>query len=185
VIACPAPRSACSHRRLRRTTGRAPRALCPGPHATVTPHATITNSGLALTATFRVNPRRSRYNSHFFRGLRTLDLSCSFFRPSRPFFSIGCALFDKNTRGGGTPFSALSTRALCFPKRFDRGSSCAVACPDVVGVANPLRPTSSAAHEFGLVPSYFAAFNRFCTSSPIVAVPTSRLHCYFDQEAPL
>ena len=53
-------------------------------------------------------------------------------------------------------------------------------------VANPLAPWSStAAHGFGLVRSYFAQLNRFCISSPIVAVPASRIHCYFDQEVPL
>jgi hypothetical protein len=35
--------------------------------------------------------------------LRTLYLSCGSFPGSRPLFSIACALFDKNTRGMGTP----------------------------------------------------------------------------------
>jgi hypothetical protein len=35
--------------------------------------------------------------------LRTLFLSCRSFSDSRPLFSIVCALFDKNTRGVGTP----------------------------------------------------------------------------------
>src|SRR5579859_1399348 len=32
--------------------------------------------------------------------LRTLDLSCTFFPRLDPLFSIACALFDQNTRGG-------------------------------------------------------------------------------------
>jgi hypothetical protein len=35
--------------------------------------------------------------------LRTLELSCDSFSHSRPLFSMACALFDKNTRGGIPP----------------------------------------------------------------------------------
>jgi hypothetical protein len=88
----------------------------------------------------------------------------------------------------GTPRPAVSgIRLLHFPKQFDLCVLCAVACPGLVEVANPLCPASApgVARGFGLVRSYLAALNRFCTCSPIVAVPRSRLHSSFDQEAPL
>jgi len=88
----------------------------------------------------------------------------------------------------GTPCSAVSgIRLLHFPRQFDLCVLCAVACPGLVGVANPLclASASGATRGFGLVRSYLAVLNRFCTSSPIVAVPRYQLHSSFDQEAPL
>src|SRR6266849_2521515 len=35
-----------------------------------------------------------------------------------------------------------------------------------------------------VVPSYVQSFHRFCTRSPIGALPPSRIHCCFDQEVP-
>ena len=44
-----------------------------------------------------------------FNSLRTLFLSCASFPHSNHLFSIACALFDKNTRGG-VPLQALLTK---------------------------------------------------------------------------
>src|SRR5579859_7128418 len=41
--------------------------------------------------------------------LRTLDLSCAFFSRLDPLFSIACALFDQNTRGGIPSHASVRT----------------------------------------------------------------------------
>jgi len=73
--------------------------------------ATIRLTELSRVATrqlcFPVTVRRSEPNPPRFKGLRALQLSCSFFRLSRPLFSMLCALLDKNTRGG------MPTRIHC------------------------------------------------------------------------
>lgn len=58
-------------------------------------------------------------NSFAFSSLRTLKLSCAFFRASRPLFSIACARFDRNARGVHMPRirfrSQRSTNRLLLP----------------------------------------------------------------------
>jgi hypothetical protein len=56
----------------------------------------------------RINVRCPEPNPPLFKGLSALQLSCSFFRLSRPLFSITSGLFCKNTGGMGTP------QNLCF-----------------------------------------------------------------------
>src|SRR5579864_1365662 len=86
-------------------------------------------------------------------------------------------------REGGLWLTPSGFRRTPSPRNPLAPGLCPVPCPGLVGVANPLRAASSAARGIGLVRSYFADLNRFCTCSPIVAVPTPRIHCYFDQEA--
>jgi hypothetical protein len=94
--------------RLQRTTGRYPSAqmLQQPPRDKSDRHSRSATMLPAATAhlRFRVKARRSGANLPLFRRLHTLQLSCSSFHPSRPLFSMLCALFDKNT-GGGIPLA--------------------------------------------------------------------------------
>jgi hypothetical protein len=68
------------------------------------PYAVLSRTNLADRAS---SASRISFTSFY---LRTLKLSCSSFSRSDPLFSIVCALFDKNTRGGIPLFHSRVTR---------------------------------------------------------------------------
>lgn len=71
-----------------------PAHLTPFPAVTPSPTA-FSDPPSLVTLSDRETVKRRRLNS-----LRTLKLSCANFSHRHPLFSIACALFDKNTRGG-------------------------------------------------------------------------------------
>jgi hypothetical protein len=94
------------------------------------PNCPLTPLSTAFTQTHpgcsRGTSHRSRLTCHvcksnLLRSLRTLYLSCRSFSGSRPLFSIACVLFDKNTRGMGTPDAPATPSGPCGFARHNFG----------------------------------------------------------------
>jgi len=103
--------------------------------------------------------------------LRTLDLSCTFFSRLDPLFSIACALFDLNTRGGIPSHASVSVPSVplwqtqfCRPFVFmvlriafpaspsvSQSSALPPGCVPPLPPLPPLSPTSLA-HSFAKTP---------------------------------